>query len=73
LGAEEEQVRRSTAAMAEFGTRRRVTFQAEQRFQEYAELIAKVTPQGNVAIERARRFEGATGIEIPMGCELVLL
>jgi hypothetical protein len=73
LGAEEEQVRRSTAAMIEFGIRRRVTFQTEQRFQEYAELIAKVSPQGELALERARRFEGATGIEIPMCCELVLL
>ena len=73
LGAEEEQVDRSTAAMVEFGIRRRVTLHTEQRFKDYAELLAKVRGQGKVAIERARRFEGTTGIEIPMGCELVLL
>jgi len=42
-------------------------------FAALAELIAKVSPQGELALERARRFEGATGIEIPMCCELVLL
>ena len=73
LGAEEEQVGRSTAAMVAFGIRRRVSLHMEQRFQDYAELLAKVKGQGEVAIERARRFEGAAGIEIPMDCELVLL
>ncbi len=71
--AEEQQVGRSGAAMVEFGIRRRVTLQDEQRFNDHSELLAKVGAQGTVAIERARRFEGATSIEIPMSCELVLL
>jgi hypothetical protein len=73
LGAEEEQVSRSSAAMVEFGIRRRETLHMEQRFQEYGELLAKVRGQGKVAIERTRRFEGVTGIGIPMDCELALL
>ncbi len=70
---EEMQVSRSAAAMAEFGIRRRAIVHAEQRFQDCAELLAKLSVQGEVAIKRARRFEGATVIEIPMPCELVLL
>ncbi len=73
LGAEEELVRRSSAAMAGFSIRRRLALHAEQRFQDHAELFAKVRGQGSVAVERARRFEGFAGIRIPMDCELVLL
>ena len=46
LGAEDEQVRRSAAAQAEFGIRRHMTLRNEQRFQDYAELVAKVKGQG---------------------------
>jgi len=73
LGAEEQQVSRSSAAMVEFGIRRRETLHMEQRFQEYGELLARVRGQGKVAIERTRRFEGVTNIGIPMDCELALL
>jgi len=71
-GAEEDQVRRSGEAMKRFGVRRRQTFRAEQRFQDHAELLAKVTVQGAAAIQRAQRFEGATNIVIPMSYELAL-
>jgi hypothetical protein len=59
--------------MERFGVRRRETFQAEQRFGNLDELLAKVGPQGPVAVERARRFRGATNIVIPMRYELNLL
>jgi len=72
-GAEERRVCRSSAAMEHFGIRRRQTFHAEQRFQNYTELLAKVSPQGPLAIERAQRLEGATDIVIPMKYELNLL
>ncbi len=71
--AEEDQVRRSNDVMERFGVRRRQTFRAEQRFRYYAELLAKVTAQGSVAAQRARRFVGATDIVIPMNYQLVLL
>ena len=72
-GAEENKVSRSSAAMERFGIRRHQTFHAEQRFGNHAELLAKVSPQGPVAIERAQRFAGAVNIVIPMKYELNLL
>jgi len=72
-GAEENQVLRSSAVMERVGIRRRQTFHAEQRFGNHAELLAKLGPQGPLAIERAQRFAGATDIVIPMSYELNLL
>ena len=72
-GAEEDKVSRSFATMEHFGIRRRQTLHAEQRFANYVELLAKVSPQGSLAIERARRFAGAVDIVIPMSYELNLL
>jgi hypothetical protein len=71
--AEEEKVSRAAAAMKGFGVRRRERFSAAQRFQDQAELLAKVAGQGALATERAQRFAGATEIVIPMSCELALL
>jgi hypothetical protein len=53
--------------------RSRQTFHAEQRFSNYGELLAKVSPHGPLAIERAQRFAGITDIVIPMAYELNLL
>ena len=72
-GAEEDKVLASFAAMEHFGIRRRETYHAEQRFGDYAGLLAKVRPQGPLAIERAQRFAGSTDIVIPMSYELNLL
>jgi hypothetical protein len=72
-GAEEDLVCRSTEAMDRFGVRRRQTFCTEQRFQNYSELLAKVSGQGPTAIQRAQRFEGHAAIAIPMTCQLALL
>ncbi len=71
--AEEDKVAHSIATMERFGIRQRQTFQAEQRFANLSELIAKVGPQGPLAIERAQRFTDATDIVIPMPYELNLL
>jgi hypothetical protein len=73
LGAEEDHVARSSAAMERFGIRRRERLFADQRFGDFAELLAKVAPQGATAIERAQRFAEATNIVIPMAYELNLL
>jgi len=73
FGAEEDKVARSAAALERFGLRRRARFRAEQRFASHAELLAKVAPQGPVALERAGRFAGARDIVIPMDYELDLL
>ena len=72
-GAEEDKVRRSTQAMECFGLRGRERFHTEQRFEDYAELLAKMSTQGPTAIQRTQRFAGATNIIIPMRYELNLL
>ena len=72
-GAEENKVALSSAVMERFGIRRRQRFHAEQRFGNCAELLAKVRPQGPLAIERDQRFAGATDIVILMSEELNLL
>jgi hypothetical protein len=72
-GAEEDKVRRSAQAMERFGVRRCERFHTEQRFEDYAELLAKVSAQGPTAIQRIQRFAGATKIVIPMRYELNLL
>ena len=72
-GAEEDKVAASGEAMECFGVRRRQAFHAKQRFQDYAELLARVAGQGDLAIQRVQRFAGATDIAIPMDYEAVLL
>jgi len=63
----------STEAVERFGVRRSETFHTRQRFRDHVELLAKVTVQGDVAIQRAQRFAGATDIVIPMSYQLALL
>jgi Methyltransferase domain len=72
-GAEEDKVRISAAAMERYGIRRREAFRDVQRFQDCPELLARVAGQGELAIQRAQRFAGATNIAIPMDYEAVLL
>ena len=72
-GAEEDKVARSSEVLERFGIRARQKFLAQQHFANLAELIAKVSAQGALAIERAQRFAGATDIVIPMTYELNLL
>jgi hypothetical protein len=71
--AEEDKVRGAAEAMERFGIRKHESFCTEQRFRYYAELLAKVTSQGRLAAQRARRFVGATDIVIPMHYQLALL
>lgn len=72
-GVEEDKVARSAAVMERFGIRRREKFHAEQRFADYAELYAKVAPQGPLAIERIQKFATARDIVLPMEYEVNLL
>ena len=73
FGAEDDLVRRSSEILNHSAVRRRVTFRTEQRFPDYAALLAKLAPQGPVAAQRAERFAGATNIVIPMDCVLALI
>jgi SAM-dependent methyltransferase len=71
--AEEEKVRSSADALADFACMRRREFRTDQRFPEYRQLVEKVSCQGRVALERAERYRGATDIAIPMTYGLTLL
>ncbi|MBZ5663056.1 MAG: methyltransferase domain-containing protein [Acidobacteriia bacterium] len=71
--AEEDKVRRSTDALADFACTRRQAFRTDQRFPEYRQLVEKVSCQGKVALERAERYRGAADIVIPMTYGLTLL
>jgi hypothetical protein len=48
-------------------------FYGEQRFRDHAELLAKIAPQGDVAIARCARFREALDIVIPMVYGVTLL
>jgi len=72
-GAEEDQVRRSSLAMKDFGIRRHSSFVTAQRFGDYSELVSKMSAQGPLAFQRIERYSGATNFVIPMICELALL
>jgi len=73
LGAEEEKVRRSTEAMADFHCLRCQAFRTEQRFQNYQQLVDRLSGQGTAALQRAGRYCGANEIAIPMTYGLTLL
>jgi ubiquinone/menaquinone biosynthesis C-methylase UbiE len=71
--AEEDKVRRSTDTLATFACTRHSEFRTEQRFPEYRQLVEKVSPQGELALQRAERYSGAADIAIPMTYGLTLL
>jgi len=63
---EEEKVRRSTEAMERCGIKRRSTFRGEHRFEDHAELLARVASQGPTAVARIARFREQRSIVIPL-------
>jgi hypothetical protein len=63
---EEEKVRRSTEAMERCGIKRRSTFRGEHRFEDHAELLARVASQGPTAVARIARFREQRRIVIPL-------
>jgi ubiquinone/menaquinone biosynthesis C-methylase UbiE len=72
-GAEEDKVRRSTDALADFNWVRQQAFRSEQRFENYQQLLDKVSPQGTLALQRAERYRDVAEITIPMTYGLSLL
>jgi hypothetical protein len=71
--AEDQDVIRSARALAQFPVKRREDVYAEQTFRDHAELVAKLSTQGDLAIQRALRLAGETDIVVPMRCILALL
>ena len=72
-GAEEEKIQRSTEVLAGFACLRHQDYQTIQYFENYAQLLQRISGQGEVALERARRFQGMSNIKIPMTYGLTLL
>jgi hypothetical protein len=72
-GAEEDKVRRSTDALAGFNCVRHQAFRNEQRFENYQQLLDKVSCQGALALQRAERYRDARKIAIPMTYGLTLV
>jgi len=71
--AEEEKVARCWEAIRAQSPRLVQTFGGLQRFAQYDELLAKVSSQGEVAVERARPFAAARDITIRMSYAVVVL
>jgi hypothetical protein len=63
---EEEKVRRSTEAMERCGIKRRSAFRSEHRFEDHAELLARVASQGPTAVARIAPFWEQRSIVIPL-------
>ena len=71
--AEEVKIRRSADALANCNRLRHQEFRTEQRFENYQQLVDKVSCQGGVALQRAERYRAASEIAIPMTYALSLL
>jgi hypothetical protein len=70
---EEEKVRVSWQAVKHFKVSRHRDCAAEQKFKDYDELLAKVKPQGEIAVQRIENFKGKMNITIPFTYELALI
>jgi len=70
---EEAKVARAWQALERFAVARHQEFAGEQRFADHAELLAKVRPQGEIAVQRIEKFKGRADITIPMTYELALV
>jgi SAM-dependent methyltransferase len=70
---EAEKVLRGWAATEQFPRALDRTFPGEQRFRDYAELLAKVRVLGECVIRRIEEFEGRQDFSIDMPYRVVLL
>ena len=71
--AGEDAVSRSTRAMESFGVRRRREFVAEQRFEDWDALAARLSDEGEESRRRVNELKGKNGIRMPMNYCLYLL
>ena len=71
--AEECKVSLSWKALEGFPVAQHREFAAEQKFTDYAELLAKVRSQGEIAVQRIEKFKEQTDITIPMTYEIALV
>jgi hypothetical protein len=71
--AGEDVVRRSTKALGSFGIRRRRKFTAEQRFEDWKALAARLSGQGKESRRRVLGLKGTANVRIRMDYGLYLL
>jgi predicted RNA methylase len=71
--AEEDKVAKSWNAIESLSVRKSIHHDAIGRFATYDELREKVRPQGQISLDRVKRFEGARDFAIPMRYGIVLL
>ena len=70
---EEEKVRVSWQAVKRFKVSKHHVYEAEQKFKDYDEILTKVKPQGEIAIQRIEKFKSKIDITIPFTYELALV
>jgi hypothetical protein len=71
--AEEEKVRASWQAVKRFKESRHKEHSTEHKFKNYEELLNKVMPQGDIAIQRIEKFKDKLDISILVTYELALI
>jgi len=70
---ETEKVEKSWSAIERFNVVRSQNYRTTHEFETHAQLIDKISCIGEPALERAKRFEGSTGITIPMKYRIALV
>jgi predicted RNA methylase len=70
---ETEKVDCSWSAVEQFKIERSQSYQTTQEFETHSQLLDKIACLGELAIERAKRFVGETGITIPMTYRIALV
>ena len=71
--AGEGEVLRSTAVLESSGIRRRQAFTAEQRFEDWEALAARLSGQGEESRRRVLELKGSSDVRMPMDYGLYLL
>ena len=71
--AGEKEVSGSTEALESFGVRRRQELAAEQRFEDWRALAARLSEEGEESRRRVMELKGVTGIRMPMDYCIYLL
>jgi CheY-like chemotaxis protein len=70
---EEEKARIAWEAVARLPLRERREYETVQKFRDYGELLDKVRPQGEIAVQRIEKWRGQVDIIIPMVYSLALI
>ncbi len=73
IGAEEDKVAASWAALGRFPVEKRQSYETLQAFRDYEQLFERLKDQGKTTLARIARYRGQTDIRIPMPYGLALI